>query len=75
MEKRDLSITLRSDQNVAFRQDELNIEIFVKAPHVRGDNLWKQLPSEVQHAQTKKEFDNLLPDRLILNLQKNISVF
>ena len=53
VEKRDLSITLRSDKNIAFNQEKLNSEIFVKAPHVRGDNLWKQLPSEIpkQHSQ------------------------
>ena len=41
VEKRDLSITLRSDKNIAFNQEKLNSEIFVKAPHVRGDKLWK----------------------------------
>ena len=69
VEKRDLSITLRSDKNIAFRQEKLNSKIFVKAPHVRGDNLWKQFPCKVQHARTKKEFDNLLTDRLILSLK------
>ena len=60
---------MESDKNIAFCQDKLNIEIFVKASRVRGDNLWKQLPCEVQHARTKKVFDNLLPDRLILSLK------
>ena len=69
VEHKNRSMTLRSDKNIAFRQDKLNSEIFVKAPHVRDDFLWKQLPSEVQHAKTKKEFDNLLTDRMILNLK------
>ena len=44
----------RSDTNIAFYQEKLNSEIFVKAPHVRGDKLWKQLPSEIpkQHYYT-----------------------
>ena len=44
VEKRDLLITLRSDKNIAFHQENLNSEIFVKAPQVISYG------SKIQHA-------------------------
>ena len=65
---RDKGIVSRSSQNIKFKEDKLNSEIYVKSPYVRGCNLWKQLPSLIQKANTKMEFNRMLTEDILEKL-------
>ena len=60
---------LRSCSNVRFKEYKLKSEIYIKSPYVRGCNLWKQLPSNIQNAETLLQFKHLLTDELMVSLQ------
>ena len=61
LDLRDNGICLRNNQNVNFQEEEM----YVKSPYVRGSVLWKKLPPSIQKANTKEEFNQLLPDDLL----------
>ena len=54
------SMFLRSSNTIHFEETRINYDIYGKSPYVRGNNLWKQLNYEIQHAKTKVEFERLL---------------
>ena len=58
LDTRDKGKELRSSKLINFKEDKLNYEVHVKSPYVRGCYLWKKLPSCIQYAKTKKEFDS-----------------
>ena len=60
---------LRSNNRICFKESRINYEIYGKSPYVRGNNLWKQLDYEIQHAKTKAEFNRLLTDDIIQHLK------
>ena len=60
---------LRSDKCIQFTEDMSACEIYSKSPYIRGNYLWKQLDSIVQHAKTKTEFARMLTDEIIENLK------
>ena len=68
LDSRDKGIFLRSSQNVKFKEEKLNSEVYVKSPFVRGSALWKQLPSTIQKAENKEEFNRLLTDNYLETL-------
>ena len=70
LDLRDKGISLRSSQNVNFKEEKLHSEIYVKSPYVRGSVLWKQLPSRIQKAKNKEEFNQLLTNDLLGNLSQ-----
>ena len=45
--------------------DKLYSDIYVKRPYIRGNTLWKQLPSNIQQAKTKSEFKSMLTDDVL----------
>ena len=49
----DKNIVLRSSSKTVFMYDKLYSDIYVKSPYIRGNTLWKQLPSNIQQAKTK----------------------
>ena len=69
IDTRDKGIKLRSSSNVDFKEYKLNNEIYIKSPYVQGYNLWKQLPCNIQHAETLLLFEQMLRDELVLTLQ------
>ena len=44
-------------------------DIYVKSPYIRGNTLWKQLPSNIQQAKTKSEFKSMLTDDVLENVK------
>ena len=70
LDLRDKGICLRSSQNVNFKEEKLNSEIYVKGPNVRGSVLWKKLPPSIQKANTTEEFNRLLTDDLLESIFK-----
>ena len=50
--------------------EQLNSEIYVKSPYVRGYNLWKQLPPQVQKPKTIMEFNQLLLEDLMSSINE-----
>ena len=70
LDLRDKGICLRSSQNVNFKEEKLNSEIYVKSPYVRGSVLWKKLPPSIQKANTKEEFNRLLTNNLLESIFK-----
>ena len=58
----DKNIVLRSSSKTVFMYDNLHSDIYVKSPYIRGNTLWKQLPSNIQQAKTKSEFKSMLTD-------------
>ena len=68
LDLRDKGMNLRSNENVNFKEDKLNYDVYIKSPYVRGCFLWKQLSSEIQKANTKKELDHLSTDELLEKL-------
>ena len=69
IDTRDKGMNLRSSSNVNFKEYKLINEIYIKSPYVRGCNLWKQLPSNTQHAETLSLFKQMLTDELVLTLK------
>ena len=69
LDTRDKGRQLRSCSNVRFKEYKLKSEIYIKSPYVRGCNLWKQLPSNIQNAETLLQFKHLLTDELMVSLQ------
>ena len=67
LDLRDKGIYLRS-QNVNFKEERLNSEIYVKSHYVTGSLLWKHLPSVIQKANNKEEFNRLLTDDFLETL-------
>ena len=53
------NIVLRSGSKTVFMYDKLYSDIYVKSPYIRGNTLWKQLPSNIQQAKTKSEFKSI----------------
>ena len=49
--------------------DKLHSDIYVKSPYIRGNTLWKQLPSNIQQAKTKSEFKSMLTDDVLENVK------
>ena len=68
LDLRDKGIVLRSSQNINFKEEKLNSEIYIRSPYVRGCKLWKQLSSNIQRCEPKFEFDRLLTEDLIQSL-------
>ena len=68
IDSRDKGIFLRSSQNVKFKEEKLNSEVYVKSPFARESALWKQLPSTIQKAENKEEFNRLLTDTFLETL-------
>ena len=69
LDTRDKGRKLRSSSNVRFKETKLNNEVYIKSPYVQGCNLWKQLPYDIQNAESMVLFKQLLTDEIILNLQ------
>ena len=65
LDVRDKGIVLRSSLNLNFKEERLHSEIYVKHPYVRGINFWKQLPSHIQKAKSKIEFNQMLTEELL----------
>ena len=62
-------IVLRSRGKINFKYDKLNSDVYVKSPYIRGNVYWKQLPPNIQYAETKLEFKRLLTDDVLLKLK------
>ena len=56
----DKNIVLRSSSKTVFMYDKLYSDIYFKSPYIRGNTLWKQLPSNIQQTKTKSEFKSKL---------------
>ena len=65
----DKNIVLRSSIKTVFMYDKLYSDIYVKSPYIRGNTLWKQLPSNIQQAKTKSEFKSMLTDDVLENVK------
>ena len=65
----DKNIVLRSSSKTVFMYDKLYSDIYVKSPYIRGNTLWKQLPSNIQQAKTKSEFKSMLTDDVLENVK------
>ena len=63
------NIVLRSSSKAVFMYDKLYSDIYVKSPYIRGNTLWKQLPSNTQQAKTKSEFKSMLTDDVLENVK------
>ena len=66
----DKNIVLRSSSETVFMYDKLHSDIYLKSPYIRGNTLWKQLPSNIQQAKTKSEFKSMLTDDVLENVGK-----
>ena len=53
-------IILRSNNCVYFDREWVNCNIYGHSPYVRGNVLWKQLASDIQHAKNKTCFHRML---------------
>ena len=58
----DKNVVLRSSSKTVFMYDNLYSDIYVKSSYIRGNTLWKQLPSNIQQAKTKLEFKSMLTE-------------
>ena len=62
---RERKRVLQSDKYIHFEEKRGYSEIYGKSPFIRGNILWKQLDSTIQHAKYMKEFDKLLTNDVI----------
>ena len=65
----DLIAFSDKNKNIVFMYDKLYSDIYVKSPYIRGNTLWKQLPSNIQQAKTKSEFKSMLTDDVLENVK------
>ena len=66
---RNLERNLRSDRTIQFEVDIVSSELYWKSPYIRGNLLWKQLHSNIQHAKNKNEFNVMLTEDIISHLK------
>ena len=53
-------MTIRNSSDVKFEEVISNYDVHAKSPYLRGCKIWRQLPSYLQNAATKKDFTALL---------------
>ena len=68
LDTRDKGKVLRSNLNIRFKEYKLNNEICTLSPYVRGCNLWKQLSSTMQNAETLLQFKVMLTHKVVISL-------
>ena len=61
---------IKKKGSLHFKEDRMYCEIYRKSPYTRGNNLWKQLSSDIQHVKDKSEFHRFLTDAGFLNLKE-----
>ena len=62
-------VVLRSSNKINFKYEKLSSDLYAKSPYVRGNHYWKQLPADIQYAETKAKFKHLLTDALMTTLK------